>query len=1170
MTHHIEPGLLVLHSNRAEWLADAVFEWLARHPLQPLEEEVFLVQSNGVAEWLKMALATHSGVCAAARVELPGRFLWRTYRQVLGRDAVPAQSVMDKLSMTWRLMELLPAVIPRPGFEPLARFLADGAVTRRLQLAERLADLYDQYQVYRSDWLAAWEAGKDILPRGAAGSATSATPLATDQLWQAALWRELLATLDDAERGAIRSRLHERLMAALQTSQGPATPVARRVVLFGMTHVPMQTLEALSALATHTQVLLAIPNPSQYHWADIIEGRELLKMKRRRQPLRDGRDLATVPMEDMHAHGHPLLAAWGRQGRDFVRQLDAFDDAEATRQHFAGLKIDLFDAQPGVSLLQQIQAGIRDLEPLQDPPRAATPADDRSIVFHVAHSAQREVEILHDQLLALLATSADRAGSKPLQPRDIVVMVPDIAAFAPAIRSVFGQYRRGDHRFIPFDIADLQERGNNPVLVALEWLLRLPQQRCRASEVRDLLDVPAVAERFDLSSADLPRLAQWMEGAGVRWGLDLAHRDALELAACGDQNTWMFGLRRMLLGFAGGAGAQAFQGIEPYAEVGGLEASLAGSLADVLGALMQWWQETMTEATPAQWGTRVRALLDAFFAPTNERERLTLAATQDALRDWLEACDTAGFDQRVPLAVMREAWLTGIDAPNLHRRFRAGGVTFCTLMPMRAVPFEMVCLLGMNDGDYPRGSARSDFDLMGLPGQRRPGDRARRDDDRQLMLEALLSARQVFYVSWVGRSVRDNSVQAPSVLVSQLRDFLQANWRGDAAAARTTEHPLQPFSRSYFEVLALPGPAKDDGLFTFAREWRAAHAVDNATTYLAAPLAPTANSEAAPRLTVAMLTSFLKNPVKHFFRHRLDVVFADEDPTSADEESFSLDGLEEYGLLKRVVTELGAASAPAPDDTATLTGQVNELMGRIQRAGQLPMAEMGRRIEQELVEAALPMLEQWRAVLVEYPEAAPKAPLRIAEEAVTIDDWLDGLRHAPLDTGTRTWLELMPSRLQTTTKTPQPRPEQLIGAWVRSLVSSACGIAVHGVLVGRDATVTITPMDPKVSRTALAALLAGWCEGMSKPLPVACVTALAWLNERDASETYEGNGEYRRAEGAEACLARVYPDYEALTADGQFEIWAEQLYGPVEHWIATHVSVESHAAALTRREVAIP
>ena len=1170
MSSSIEPGLLVLHSNRAEWLGDAVFEWIARHPLDPLEEEVFLVQSNGVAEWLKMALATHSSVCAAARVELPGRFLWRTYRQVLGRSAVPQQSVLDKLSMCWRLMELLPIVILKPGFEPLARFMADGDVGRRLQLAGRLADLYDQYQIYRSDWLAAWEEGRDVLPGAVTSAGTAGGPaLAADQVWQAALWRALLETLNPGEREAIRSRLHDRVVATLQASKPVAAPVARRVVLFGMTHVPMQTLEALAALSLQSQVVLAIPNPSQYHWADIIEGRELLKMQRRRQPHRKGRDLASIPMQDMHAHGHPLLAAWGRQSRDFVRQLDAFDDAERTRQRFVGLKIDLFGDEPGTTLLEQVQVAIRDLEPLPAERREAIPAADRSIVFHVAHSAQREVEVLHDQLLALLGATVDGSAVEPLQPRDIVVMVPDIAAFAPAIRSVFGQYRRADPRFIPFDIADLQERGNNPLLVALEWLLRLPQQRCRSSEVRDLLDVPAVAKRFDLGSDDLPRVAQWMEGAGVRWGLNAAHRSDLGLSACGDQNTWMFGLQRMLLGFAGGASARAFDGIEPYPEVGGLEASLAGCMADVLAALTHWWQIAVTDATPAQWGARLRALLEAFFAPTSDREHLTLSAALSALRDWLEACDTACFDQTIPVAVVREAWLTGIDAPRLTQRFRAGGVTFCTLMPMRAVPFEVVCLLGMNDGDYPRRASRSDFDLMGLTGQRRPGDRSRRDDDRQLMLEALLSARRVLYVSWVGRSVRDNSAQPPSVLVSQLRDYLESSWTGDVLGALTTQHPLQPFSRRYFEVQAVAagtgaGGTEADGsnlLFTHAREWRAAHAVDAVAAAVAVGSGP-AETQLPPRLTLAMLTHFLKNPVRDFFRQRLGVVFTQDDDVSTDDESFGLDGLHHYALLKDVVGELEADEAMTVSGADGMKHLIKDRVERIRRAGQLPMAEIGRRNEAELVQEVTPMLQQWQAVLAAHPELAAKAPLRFAQDEVTLDDWLDGMRRSASDPAVQTWVELVPSRLCTDTKVPELRPEQLISAWVRSLVASACGVAVHGIVVGRDCRVTITPMDQTVALATLSTLLNGWCEGMARPLPVALLTALALLQEKDASKVYDGNGAFARAEGEEACLARCYPDYEALRADAQFEVWAERLYRPVLEWADAHVHVASLADAL--------
>ncbi|MDE2502776.1 MAG: exodeoxyribonuclease V subunit gamma, partial [Burkholderiales bacterium] len=938
----VAPGLLVLHGNRAEALVEALAAWTARHPLAPLESEVFLVQSNGVAEWLKMALAERHGVCAATRVELPARFLWRAYRSQLGRAAVPQHSALDKQPLTWRLMARLPALLARPDpegvYAPLARFVVAGDEALRYQLAQRLADLYDQYQVYRGDWLEAWAAGQDALPawNGSGGAAPwppdqrgqAALPpdqrgqaawppdqrgraaLPPDQRWQAALWRELLSDLGADELAAARPRLHRRFVAALEAGAAPEQPLPRRVMLFGMTHVPMQTLEALAALARRSQVLLAIPNPCRYHWADIIDGRESLRAARRRQPLRGGRDLAAVPLAQMHAHAHPLLAAWGRQGRDFMRQLDAFDDADAMRR--AGLRVDLYDEDPGRTLLEQVQARVRDLVPLAEHEAQPVDAADRSIVFHIAAGAQREVEVLHDELLAMLA-------SEPLQPRDIIVMVPEIETYAPAIRSVFGQYGRGDARRIPYAIADLRQRGANPLRRALEWLLQLPQQRCTLAELRALLEVPALAARFRIDAADLPQLVAWAEGVGVRWGLDAAQRGALELAACGDANSWRFGLRRMLLGYASGAGGRAWDGIEPYAEVGGIEAGLAGALAALLEALERWSALAATAATPAQWAERLQALLATFFDAADERDRWTLAACGDALREWLEACDAAHFDAPLALAVVREAWLARLDEPSLERRFRAGGVTFCTLLPMRAIPFEVVCLLGMNDGDYPRATMRSDFDLMGWPGQARPGDRSRRDDDRQLMLEALLSARRRFYVGWSGRSPRDHSVQPPSVLVAQLRDYLAAGWGDAVLPARTTEHPLQPFSRRYFE--------RASALATQAREWRAMHLQAAAPEPAAPP--PQAPDPAVP-LTTARLARFLQSPVQAFLRDRLGVVLRDAELV-ADDEPLVLGGLDAHGVVERVLA--AAAEGAAASDPAAA---VDAALARERRSGTLP------------------------------------------------------------------------------------------------------------------------------------------------------------------------------------------------------------------------------------------
>ena len=1167
----LPPGLLVLHGNRSELLAQTVAGWLRRRPLGPLEEEVLLVQSNGMAEWLKMTLAAESGVCAAARVELPARFLWRLYRQVLGRAAVPPQSPLDKTALTWRLMRLLPTLRGAPGFEPVAGFLNPDlgrGEDRPWQLAQRLADLFDQYQVYRADWLAAWAAGRDELPRAQGG----ANPVPDDQRWQPALWRALLNELAEGEAERIRPRLHQRVLARLADGSAPATPLPRRVVLFGMTHVPLPTLQALAALAPHSQVLLAIPNPCRFHWADIIDGRELLRAERRRLPLKGGTELATLPLAQMHAHAHPLLAAWGRQGRDFVRQLDAFDDAEQARRQFELPRIDLFDETEaeGAPLLAQVQAHIRDLLPLAEHPHPPVPADDRSIVFHIAHGPMREVEVLHDQLLQLLAHPP---GGTPLQPRDVVVMVPDISTMEPAIRAVFGQYGRDDSRHIPFDIADLGARQTQPLVAALDWLLRLPQQRCHFSELRDLLEVPALARRFGLTAEDLPRLTHWMAGAGLRWGLHAEHREALGLAHCGAQHSGWWALRRLLLGYASGGALPAdaaiddlagasFQGIEPDAEVGGLEAALLGSLAQLLDHLAKAWASLRQPATPADWAQRARGLLADFFQAGDDEERQSLAALDEALDAWLQACDQAEFEAELPLSVLREAWLSGLEAPALNRRFRAGGVTFCTLMPMRAIPFEVVCLLGMNDGDYPRRVPRSDFDLMALPGQGRPGDRSRRDDDRQLMLEALLSARRVLYLSWAGRSVRDLSEQPPSVLVSQLRDYLGAGWHPDVVAQRTTEHPLQPFSRRYFE----PGSP----FFTYAGEWRQAHAspadepddaaAERAQRRLALPDAlPAFTPDPSTVLSLDRLTQFLRQPVRSFFRERLGVVFDEEDAADPDDEAFALDGLARHQLraelLRQALGQLGSQAPSAQWLAAPLA--------RARRAGQLPMGAMGQRVEAELAQDLANLLDAWRQALADAPQTAPRLAVAAEHEGVRVQDWLDELRlPAQPAEASPLCLLLRPQRLCGALNKPREnlRAEHLIGPWLQGLAGAAAGVPVAVRVIGLDVSVMLPPAETEAARQTLQGLLGEWLMGQSLPLAVTPRTALAHLNQQDPAAVYDGGYQSAFAESTEPCLARLYPDFESLSESQDFERLAEALYGAF-HQALAQVEVQVHPQA---------
>jgi exodeoxyribonuclease V gamma subunit len=1125
MPSPIRPGLLILHGNQMELLRAAVFDWLRANPLGPLEEEIMLVQSNGVAEWLKIALAEELGVCAATRVALPARFQWEAYRGMLGPERVPRRSPFDKDALTWRLMRLLPEVLDGATFEPLRHFLTGGDAERRLQLAERLADLYDQYQVYRADWLTDWAEGIDQLRRPGGDP----IPLMPDQCWQAQLWRAIHASLPPERRWSGRATIHQQFMAAVMEDRAPVLRLPRRVILFGMSTLPYQTIQAMAGLSRHTQVLLAVPNPCQFYWGDIIEGRELLRAAYKRQQHRNGSDLSDIPVEQLHAHSHPLLASWGRQGRDFVRMLDEFDNGEGAQ--FGNLRIDLFSDEEGATLLGQVQAAVRDLLPLSEHPHTPPPLDDRSIEFHIAHSAQREVEVLHDQLLSWFAEESE----DPLRPRDVVVMVPDIETFSAAVHAVFGQHKRSDPRYIPFEIGDVKDRSVNPLLVALEWLLRLPQQRCRQSEVRDLLDVPALAARFGLTDADLPILGHWIEGASVRWGLDQQHRAGLGLGSAGEQNSWLFGVRRMLLGYATGQGA-SFRDIEPYPEVGGLDAALAGSLAELVEALLAWRADLDRTLRPLEWGRCARALLARFFRATNEEDRLMLHQLEEGLQCWLEICENALFDEPVPLAVMREAWLGQLDQPALSHQFVSGGVTFCTLMPMRAVPFRVVCLLGMNDGDFPRRGHQSDFDLLALPGLARPGDRSRRDDDRYLMLEAVLAARDKLYVSWVGRNVRDNTEQPASVLVAQLRDYLAAGWDLDLAE-RTTVHALQPFSRRYFER---------GGLLTYAGEWRSAHGADvaGAGEALDADPLPPFELDTDYRLTLGELASFLRQPARYFFRRRLGVTFADLEVVGEDEEPFSLDALDRYFLEDTLLDDSGT-----PEAQHEVRRVLETRAARLAREGVLPIGLVGRQWQQQLVDDLVPVRSAWLALGSRYPRPAPKLVVSVDVGGLRLDDWIDRLRSNDAET---VWLLQMSSKVLD--RKGEPRGDKLMGPWLRQLAAAAMGERVGGVLVARDASLAMAPLDRGAALAQLETLVALWRSNLDRPLPVACRTALAQLAGGDARETYDGGFEID-GEAVDPCLARLWPEFALLRAAGGWPLVAEALYGPMNAWLKDSVTV---------------
>ncbi|MBR9882769.1 MAG: exodeoxyribonuclease V subunit gamma [Oceanospirillales bacterium] len=1121
-------GLAIIHANRLETLRDLLVHWMREHPLAPLEEEQILVQSNGIAQWLRLALAIPPeqggcGIAAGMSLDLPSAFLWRAYRAVLGSDQVPRHSPYDKPRLRWRLMRLLPALLAQPAFASLAQYLdADPGERKRFQLAEHLADLFDQYQVYRADWLEDWAQGVDQL-RAAEGEAR---PLNDDQRWQALLWRAIRDDLDD-NRESSRADLHQRFIDACGALKRRPAGLPPRVMVFGISALPQQMIEALSALSGQMQVMVAVLNPCRYYWADIVEGRELLRAQRRRQQRKQGMP-ETLTDDQLHLHAPPLLAAWGKQGRDYIRLLDQFDDSARYRHWFRDSRIDLFDEPvaeiESLSLLEQLQQDILELNPPVQEKRLCE-AEDHSVVFHIGHSPQREVEILQDQLLHRLQQDPT------LKPRDIIVMVPDITTYQPHIEAVFGRLDRDDPRYIPFSLADQSARGQAPLLVALEQLLKLPESRLGVSELLDLLEVPAVLERYQLNADALPTLQRWIEGAGIRWGLDGEHRAGLELPEGLEQNAWLFGMRRMLLGYAVGEG-DAFADIEPYDEVAGLEAALAGQLALLLDDLRALLQRLRAPQGAEQWRECLTWLLDTFLAPASDADLVLMERLNDELQQWTEACIEARMEGPLPLTVAREAWLGNIDQGGLSARFMAGRLTFSTLMPMRAIPFRQVFLLGMNDGDYPRLKPAQDFDLMSR--QYRPGDRSRREDDRYLFLEALLSARDALYISWVGRSILDNQHQPPSVLVAQLRDHIAQGWRHaageDVLACLTVEHPLQPFSERYFD----PDPSADARLFTYAWEWRKVH---HAELHSSETALVYERPEGA--LTLTRLTRFLRAPVSSFFAERLKVYLELPDAARREHEPFAFDRLEQFQLGQELIE---AALRSGSHQQA-----ISETLQSWQRGGRLPLGEYAQLALDPILSGVhstlrhLEPLADWQPKR-EALEIALQLP--VSGEPVLLEDWLTGVYE--LDGHYR----LIRTSPQAVADRRGPRWHRLLRLWIEHLAGCAEGYALTSSLVGPDTSVQLDPLSSTDATDTLITLAEYWLKAYQSPPPLACRAGLALVTEEPdralgkAREAYVGSMNFSGEVALDAALARAWPEFDALYEQG-LQTWAEALYEPL-------------------------
>ena len=1046
------------------------------------EPDTILIPQPSMRRWLQKTLAEKYGIAANLRFLAPGEFVGELLKANVP-EADDARTI-DPSRLVWRLYAALqdPATRAHPAIAPaLERYLGGAhAELNAWALASALSDVFTKYQAWRRDWLLAWDRGEE------------------PEDWQAELWRR--ATRGLAHRAAA-------IDLFLARHGGVDAPKPRglpaRVFAFACLNVSPDVLRMMTAAARGATLHFYLPTPTRKYWGDL---------RTRRERLVEPAD----PLDDVE---NPLLVAWGAAGRDFIATLFAYESVTP-------VEIELY-TEPATphGLLQHLQLDLLEHRPPSgDKFPIAAIERDRTLQIHACHTRMREVEVLHDQLRALFEEDSK------LEPRDIAVMAPDINLYAPFIAAVFGG-AQGSPRFIPYTVADESALIAAPVADLVLRILDLGQSRLTSNDVLDLIALPPLMRRFDLDTESIDRLRDWIKAAGARWGLDAAHRARLG-APADDAFTWRFALDRLLLGHAAGDDTDV-AGVAPWPHLEGTALDALDALIELLALIENAAIDVAVPRAASDWQILLTELLAALL-PANAGDASEQRARDRVLAEidtFGRAAEDAGLRDALPAEVVRAHFAARFAEADARQPFLAGGVTFCRMVPMRLIPFRAICLLGLNDRDYPRHESSPALNRLSAaldrPGARRRGDRSVRDDDRFLFLQLLTAADRVLYLSYIGRDALDDSACEPSVVVSELLDVAAAYFDDPVEARKqlVVRHPLQPFGRQ---------ADSDARRVRFDPVWAPALATTPAANtlpaFVGAPLPPETDATPATTIDYAALRRFLIDPPRMFLAERLAVRLDEDEAHLAENEPFvAADALERFNIQQRVYDAL---LADADIDESALCR-------RLQAEAELPPGAAGMQRLREIARLARPIAvavrEARRGVASALPFELALGDVRLTGSLDDVDE-AHAIRARVGKQGARNIVRWHLDAL-VLAALGDPRPVLTFATFEPGDIGPRA-LAIHP----RDA-----------ARDTLRWLIGVMQAGLAKPLPFRPAAAWEWLEHYDGSNAgaadeaaakqwanRSGGGEGRDA--ATLLALRGAMPFVDETATGAFHEWTQSLF----------------------------
>lgn len=1015
--------LRVHRAARANALASGLAEVLATPLADPFTPEVISVPARGVERWLTQNLSMFlgagtlgadargsDGISANIEFPSPAALVARAISAVQNID--PEDEPWSRGRMLWTILALVDGSMDEPWCSVLATHLGNGAedhrAGRRWSTAAHLTDLFRGYGADRPSMLVDWAGGEDSDGLG--------RPLPEDLRWQAELWR------------ALRRRIgHPSPAERLESSCGTLThdpsilgDLPERLSIFGATRMTTDQLRVVSAIAEHRDVHLWIPHPSTHMW-DLLADRDTA--------VRRHEDRSALALD------HPLLSSLARDVRELQTRILGLD---APTVHTV-----LAEELEPTTLLGHIQSDIMNA---RTPSRSAEP--DGTIAVHACHGAARQVEVLRESLLHLFDEDPT------LEPRDVLVMCPDVETYAPLVRATFGQRGLGHPGHgLRVRLADRGLRRTNPILAVVATVLELAVGRVTASEVLDLAASEPVRLRFGFSDDDLERLREWTQVSGARWGINSRQRIRFGL---GDfaQNTFNFAMDRLLLGVAADETAHEWLDLAlPVDDVDGNDIDLTGRLAEFIDRLAVVVRDLQGPSTTAQWR---RALVRALDLLTDTSASDAWQRAQ-ALRE-IEEATRYGEKAELRLADVRAMLTHALAGRPSRANFRTGELTVCTMVPMRSVPHRVVVLLGLDDEIFPRaGSEDGDNILTRDPAQ---GERDVRSEDRQLLLDAVMSAGEKLLLFYTGADPVTGAVKPPAIPLSELLDVV----RTTADADIVTRHPLQPFDVRNFDPRSP---------FSYDRAALAgARASDrepvSPPVFLASPL-PTAR---VGDIDLNELIAFAEHPIAAFLKQRLGIRIPDTADDVSDSLTVELDGLQKWDIGDRMLAErLGG-------------GDVADFRAAEWRRGTLPPFRLGETQLRDITRAVDALIDVSREVHAGESEVLDIAVVLPSGRRVT---------------GTVTGIHG-----STIARTSYSRlaPKHRLAAWVRVLAaqsqddSRSWQAVTTGRGSGRRAAWRSTITAPVDALAQLDKLVELRDLGMSLPLPVGPSASATYAERR--------------------------------------------------------------------------